>query len=128
MPPVTAPEIIHATVQAGTIETPYRRAGHGPTLLLLSGEDDGDAADAPLFAVLSTAFRVIAPRPVMAEDGPAWLRDVMDGLGLTRAILVAAPPFAAAAQACARDDPDRIHRLILMDEDDPESIIPHLLD
>lgn len=122
MPIATAPQIIHATVQAGTIETPYRRAGHGPTILLLLGEDD----DAALLTALSSSFRVIAPAPVMAEDGPAWLRDVMDGLGLTHAILVSDSRCSVDAQACAREDPDRIHRLILIEDPIPETILPHL--
>lgn len=126
-PAPDAVSAIEAVVQAGATETHYRRAGSGPAILLLfpGGADDPPAAR--LFARLARRFRVIAPRPP-ADVAPAdsddtdpplsaWLRDLIDGLGLVRPGLVVCHAFGPAALAFSRMDPDRAGALIALSRD-----------
>lgn len=111
--------VVEAVVVAGTVETPYRRAGQGPTVLLLGA--------GMLFDELRKGLRVIEPLrlPAGADTTPrlpaaaagavepdpaawqAWLQGLVDGLGLDRpALLVGAELEATVRRAVARD-PDR---------------------
>jgi hypothetical protein len=74
---------VAAFVQAGAVETPYVRAGHGESVILVGAvapvEEDA------LFLHLATRYRVFAPIVVTSASCTsfdAWLRDFIDGLGL----------------------------------------------
>lgn len=98
-------ESVEAVLLTGGIETPYRRAGHGPPILLLADRSD-------LFQALSHAFRVIQPLHPPGDphspDWPRWLQDVVDGLGLGRPALVVDAQLAGLMRQLATTDPDRI--------------------
>lgn len=91
---------IEACIQAGGVETPYLRAGRGATLLLLLGVGP-EAWRVEVFEVLRRLGRVVRPELVdpvwgagaAAADGNGvdperWLRDLLEGLGLDRPLVV----------------------------------------
>lgn len=97
--------LVEAVVQAGRVETAYVRAGHGLPVLLLVEGSAGSVAEGALFRALAASFRVIAPSLVdslRSEEAPrdgehsiiAWLRDVIEGLGLDRPHLVVSGEMA----------------------------------
>lgn len=127
-PPLAAPAI-NAVVLTGPTETHYRRAGSGPSVLLLSGTG-GEISGGQLFRELSDQFRVIAPRMPAAAGEPSiplalssWLRDLIDGLGLVRPDLVAEEAFGISALRFAMLDADRVGRLVILSRDhaDPDA-------
>ena len=110
--------VIEAVVVAGTMETPYRRAGRGATVLVLGAPG--------LFDELTETMRVIEPLllPPAAigavgagsDDGAGppedtawheWLQGLVDGLGLDRPAIAVAPELEAVARRAAARDPDR---------------------
>jgi hypothetical protein len=110
----------------------YRRLGSGKPLLVLRGreaqgaalgagcEARGDALEAGVFdRVLAKAVRhrrVLTPEAPIAPDtiNVSWLRGFMDGLGLTRATMVADEAFAVVALEVAMIDHDRIAALAVV--------------
>jgi hypothetical protein len=120
-PPVSAeslpPRLVEAVVQTGTVETPYRRAGSGVTVLLLTGGGWGaGAADGALFRVLAERHRVIEPGPcptgrVGSAEWASWLRNLLDGLGLELPRVVADPSSLVALEAFDRLHPGRLGTL-----------------
>ena len=115
-----------AVVQAGGIETPYRRAGHGAKVLLLASGEAGDGVDQLLFNSLAGTFRVFAPVIGIGADSIvdsnarqaglcSWLRDLIDGLGLIQPSIVAdGGTFGMAALSLALTDPDRVDRVVVI--------------
>jgi hypothetical protein len=88
----------HAVVQAGHIETGYRRAGLGPTVVLLV--TTRTAAADHIFHALAGQFRVIQPAwpgGLATENVAGWLRGVIEGLGLDQPLLVVDEGSAAGA-------------------------------
>jgi hypothetical protein len=79
-------------------------------------EYDGPLA-LELIGLLSSRFLVIAPR-VRREEGERefgrWLLNVMDGLGVTRASVIAASAFVADVVRFALDEEGRVHRIALL--------------
>lgn len=131
LPPAeSAPAIIEAVVQTTDTETVYRRAGKGaPVLLLVAGSGSG-VLERTLLHTLSEHFRVFAPRfpprangavPSAGEtatvDVSAWLRDLIDGLGLERPSIVADESLGIAALSFALLDPERVDRLVMVCRD-----------
>lgn len=117
-------QIVKALVQTGSTETVYRRAGQGPTLVLLLGPRSADERDR-LLSSLARAFRVIDPTPPedVGDGWSSWLRGVVDGLGLQRPALVADPGTASRAEALARSDPHRFGPVIVVQPgSDPDAI------
>lgn len=104
---------------AGTVETPYRRAGRGGTVLLLGA--------AGLFDELAETLRVVEPLRLPAgpvrTGGPEdavdrvrgldegvwrdWLKGLVDGLGLEQPALVVGTGLEAGVRRVAAQDPDR---------------------
>lgn len=125
-----APVMIEAVVQTAATETVYCRAGSGVQILLLSNGGANAPCGEVLFSRLAQHFRVIAPEAGAraAEESlsdaageplaiSAWLRAVIDGLGLTRPSIVADDAFAIAALGFALTDPDRVDRLVMVSRD-----------
>jgi hypothetical protein len=96
---------VEAVLLSGGLETPYRRAGAGPPILLLVDSPD-------LFEALAGTFRVIQPLRTPGDSHepgwPRWLRDVVDGLGLGRPAVIVDMRSAGPARRLATSDPDRI--------------------
>lgn len=111
-----------AVLSAGGVETAYLRVGAGaPVVVLRAGAADGAAS--PLVLALADRFRVLAPVPPAGLAGrgddafAAWLRDVLDGLGVDGATIVAEGAMAPPALAFALADPLRVRRIALVIED-----------
>lgn len=148
MAPQREPRIVEAILHTGSVQTPYRRAGRGPTLLLLVRGTTDERAE--VFRALAREFRVIDPAPPWAraegprptggrggdstadgeEDPPpghewgAWLPGVVDGLGLDRPALIVDPGRASLIGALARSDPHRFGPVIVIrPEDRPDSLV-----
>jgi len=128
LPPIATPgapergEPARAVLTAGGVETAYVRVGAGaPVVVLRAGDDDG--APSPLVLALADRYRVLAPvRPAaLAGQGDdafaAWLRDVLDGLGVDGATIVAEGAMAPPALAFALADPMRVRRIALVIDD-----------
>lgn len=120
--------VTEATVQTGHIETRYRRCGSGAAVLLLVADHGDGAPGDELLAWLAEHFRVIVPRlpagVARAADAglpptsvTAWLRDVIDGLGLVRPAIVADEPYALAALHFSATDPERTGGLVALYRD-----------
>lgn len=110
-----------ATIRTGSLETRYARAGVGRPVLLLAAPDR-ELPAAGLFTALARECRVFAPLPPQADGRestatPAWLRDLIDGLGLERPAVIAAPAYAELTRDFAINDRDRMGGLILLGQD-----------
>lgn len=101
-------------LQTGTTETQYRRAGHGPPVLLLFAEGSADELGAHLFDRLAAGFRVIAPTCPAGVEIADWLRDLIEGLGLIRPAIVADEPFALASLGLSMQEPDRVGAVVVI--------------
>jgi pimeloyl-ACP methyl ester carboxylesterase len=109
--------MIRAVVHAGGLETSYLRMGHGPTVLVLGVPPEARVTSADTrvaladLSALAESFRVIiplVPPPEGRRDAERWLRDLIDGLGLDRPVLLAPAELAPLLLRMARRDPDRI--------------------
>lgn len=117
-------QIVKALVQTGSTETVYRRAGQGPTLVLLLRPRGADERER-LLSSLARAFRVIDPTPPedVGDAWSSWLRGVVDGLGLQRPALLADAGTVSRAEALARTDPHRFGPVIVVPPgSDPDAI------
>lgn len=93
------------------LTTVYRRWGSGPTVLLLGVSE-------ALALALGDAFRVIVPElPLGFSDFEAaqWLGDVCEGLGIVDAVIVAEAALRDAASQIAKDAPERVTGVIIVD-------------
>ena len=96
-----------AVVWVGGQATTYLRAGCGAVVVLLMVEYDGPAA-LELIALLSTVHLVIAPSVPSGVAIASWLANLMDGLGISTARVVAEPAFADDVRRLACDDEGRV--------------------
>jgi len=116
--PPPAPVFTRATVCCGPVETGYRRAGRGDTVVALVARDWPAAAS--LFPALARDFRLIVPELDPADGSrerphfAAWLTDFLDGLGVSNVTLLADERFGAAALGAALVEPARVGRLVVV--------------
>jgi len=103
-----------AVVWAGGARTEYLRAGSGTVVLLLVGEYDGPGA-LELIELISSAFLVIAPSVPRGVAFASWLSNVMDGLGIASACVVAETTFFADAERFAAAAEGRVRRVALLE-------------
>jgi pimeloyl-ACP methyl ester carboxylesterase len=106
--------VVEAVVQAHGVETHYVRAGRGPAVLLLRA--GGSGSTDPLFVHLATDFRVIAPVIPDVPSLAAWIRDVIDGLGLDRPSIVADAVLARRAVLVVLADEERARHVAVVGE------------
>ena len=124
-----------ASVCCDAVETEYLRAGRGAPIVYIGSSATADDEDTAILDTLASHFRVIVPIPKSApttrlpDDGAgtpfgAWLRGVLDGLGIVTAGFVVHRQTAHAMLAFARDNPDFVERVVLLgaapDEDSGE--------
>ncbi|HSG48609.1 MAG TPA: hypothetical protein VLA43_12390 [Longimicrobiales bacterium] len=109
---------VEALVQAGSVTTRYLRAGHGPPVLLLLAQWPRTAWGMALFRELAASFRVVAPiRGAEAwgsstpDDTSAWIRGLLDGLGLLEVRVVVDETLAPALVPVLEPDGDRIRTI-----------------
>ena len=96
-----------AVVWMGGQATTYLRAGCGAVVVLLMVDYDGPAA-LELIALFSTVHLVIAPSVPSGVAIASWLANLMDGLGISTARVVAEPAFVDDVWRLARDDEGRV--------------------
>jgi pimeloyl-ACP methyl ester carboxylesterase len=110
---------VRAWVHCGAQQTAYARAGSGPAVMVLTRNNA--EASTPWFE-LARSFRVILPdleQPCGCKpDGPDWLTDFFDALGLPRASLVADEHYALPALHFALTAPERIASITLLRKDE----------
>jgi len=107
-----------AWAHCGTREIAYTREGNGATLVLLTTASLAELIGGPADE-LARSFRLIRPElEGLAVDQPAvcatCLRDFMDALGIERAVVIADPQHANAAQRLAELEPERVPRVIVV--------------
>lgn len=114
--------VVDAVVQIGPVEIRYHRAGAGRPVLLLLAQGLGSPGGTAVFEALAGHFRVIVPEPgaPAGMSRSAWIRDVIDGLGLTRPSVVAEGALGMAALGLALADPDRVDRVVVIQADHPD--------
>ena len=96
-----------AVVWIGGQATTYLRAGCGAVVVLLMVEYDGPAA-LELIALLSTVHLVIAPSVPSGIAIASWLANLMDGLGIATASVVAESAYFDDVWRLAHDDGERV--------------------
>lgn len=105
-----------ASVMVGAVETAYRRAGRGPTVLILTGAPPFPSTDSASLRPLVARARVIVPEQVTisalamaaAESETPfvrWLDGFLEGIGVEAVTLVAAEAFAPEVQRFAARHP-----------------------
>jgi len=102
-----------ATVTAGGVDTEYLRCGRGPALVLLTERGD-EAWTGSVVQELSRDFLVLAPRRPPDVTFADWLAGFLDGLGITRATIVAEGSELAPAITFAQADGLRVARVVLL--------------
>lgn len=102
---------LDAVLHCGGTEIPYRRRGHGPSLLVVRRASE-PALDGPGEERLAAAgFRVVAPLvPLPGGPGAAdrWMLDLMEGLGLEAPGLILDREAAAILRRFLRRHGERI--------------------
>ncbi|MHB1327857.1 MAG: alpha/beta fold hydrolase [Gemmatimonadales bacterium] len=114
-----------AVVRAGNTATEYVRSGSGrPVILLTQAANPLPLWNAVIEAV-AERYRLIAPDVTPGTDDFAvWLGQFLDGLGLTRVLVLADGPMSAPAIGYAMLDPDRVARLIVITPTAPPGAEP----
>ncbi len=121
------PAITHHTVEANAIKVHYLEAGEGAPVILLHGFPETAYAWRKQLPALAARYRVIVPdlRGYGSTDKPAAgydkrtmaadIRALMTRLGISRAALIGHDRGARVATRFAKDYPDAICRLAVLD-------------
>lgn len=134
MPYAIPEDVVHATVVAGGLCTPYLATGRGPSVVLLSKEPSWLAG---LFAGVPRHYHLVAPVPPAAVEGisgnivashdsiradfPGWIDGFLDALGVARAWIVADARYADVSLAYSVAAPDRVRAVVVLQEDGLEA-------
>lgn len=119
-----------ASVMVGAVETSYRRAGRGPTVLILTGAPPFPSTDAASLRPLVERARVIVPEHVtvtalamaVAESETPfgrWLDGFLEGIGVHEVNLVAPETYAPEVQRFATRHPGVVSQCHLVGDDVP---------
>jgi haloacetate dehalogenase len=120
-------EIRHHTVHANGIRQHYLDAGQGPPVVLLHGFPETNYAWRHQIPALATRYRVIAPdlrgygeteKPASGYDKRTMALDLVEllkNLGLGKIALVGHDRGARVATRFAKDHPQLLDRLVVMD-------------
>lgn len=120
-------ELRHQTANCNGIRQHYDEAGEGPTVVLLHGFPETSFAWRHQIPVLSERYRVIAPdlrgygeteKPAAGYDKRTMALDIVEllrSLGASKIALVGHDRGARVATRLAKDHPDFVDRLVVMD-------------
>lgn len=119
MPFDISADVVHARVVAGGICTPYDRVGRGEPVVLLTESPERRAA---ILAAMPRWLLTVAPARLPAAgngsdgsaDFAAWLRSLLEALGLQRVALLADASMATAALGFATLEPERVSQIVLL--------------
>ena len=104
-----------AEVRVGDHVTRYVRRGTGPSVVLVGADAEANPVWVPLVERLETGHRIVVPQPPPANaDIAAWLREFIEGLGLSSVVLIAGNGSSAAALELATSDDFLIRKLVVM--------------
>lgn len=124
---LTHPAIRHHTIQANGIRQHFIEAGSGPPVVLLHGFPETNYAWRAQIPVLAQKYRVLAPdlrgygateKPTSGYDKRNMALDLcalLDALGIGEIGLVGHDRGARVATRFAKDWPNRLSRLVVMD-------------
>ncbi|KAF1036574.1 MAG: Soluble epoxide hydrolase [Burkholderia lata] len=119
--------VTHHTRVANGIRQHYLDAGSGPVVVLLHGFPETSYAWRHQIPVLARTYRVIAPdlrgygetdKPASGYDKRNMALDIvrlLDALGIEKVVLVGHDRGARVATRLAKDHPERVDRLVVMD-------------
>ena len=103
----------------------YHRAGSGSPLIVL-GVDAMIETWPELPHLLSSRFRTIVPEvPNQAVDATIWLTSLIDGIGVSRAAMIAAERYHVPALELAVANSEAVNRLVLVTEGAAAVGVPH---
>jgi len=104
-----------AEVRVGEHVTRYVRRGSGPSVVLLGADAEANPLWAPLLESIAATHRVIIPQlPPDGVDQSTWLREFIEGLGLSEVVLIAGSSLCEAALDLAAVDDFTVRKLILL--------------
>ena len=104
-----------AEVRVGEHVTRYVRRGSGPSVVLVGADANANPVWGPLVERLEVGHRIVVPQPPPANaDIATWLREFIEGLGLSDVVLVAGNGTSDAALELANTDDFLIRKLVLM--------------
>jgi hypothetical protein len=97
--------------------TRYVRRGSGSPVVMIGANRDLSAVWVPLVEALGGAYRLVVPQPPPPDAGvdvAAWLREFIEGVGLSSVALIAGGAARAPALELATVDDFMIRRLVLV--------------
>jgi hypothetical protein len=107
-----------AEVRVGEHVTRYVRRGSGPSVVLLGADTDANPLWSPLLESVAATHRVIIPQlPPDGVDQSTWLREFIEGLGLSAVVLIAGSALCEAALDLAAVDDFTVRKLVLLPGD-----------
>ena len=107
-----------AEVRVGEHVTRYVRRGSGPSVVLLGADTEANALWEPLLESIGATRRVIIPQlPPNGADQSTWLREFIEGLGLSAVVLIAGSELCHAALDLAAADDLTVRKLVLLPGD-----------
>jgi len=130
-------EVIRASAMTGTTSTSYLRTGRGaPVLLLTHAHESARRALAAAPRQISVIAPVLhasdADAASVAADSSADLRTFLDALGIHTVDVVVSPPFLEVVRHLSASEPDRVRRVLPLNEGDSEdaiaAVLTHLVD
>lgn len=107
-----------AEVRVGEHVTRYIRRGSGPSVVLLGADADANPLWSPLLESVAATHRVVIPQvPLDGADRSTWLREFIEGLGLSAVAVIAGAALCEAALDLAALDDFTVRKLVLLPDD-----------
>ena len=107
-----------AEVRVGEHVTRYIRRGSGPSVVLIGADADANPLWSPMLESVAANHRVIIPQlPLDGVDSTTWLREFIEGLGLSAVAVIAGASLCGAALDVAAVDDFTVRKLVLLPDD-----------
>ena len=104
-----------AEVRVGDHVIRYVRRGSGSSVVVVGADAQANPLWRPLIEILAANHRLVVPQPPPADaDVGSWLREFIEGTGLTSIVLIAGGASAAAALELATSDDVTVRKLVLL--------------